>query len=180
MTTRRHLLSGLGAAVSLAAVSPVAFAAGLADGSPLPVVELMRLDGSHFQLAKLLDGKVGLLSFWATWCGPCMMELPSLDRLHAKLASEPGIEVLAVNVDQGAGTAVLSSYWKRQGFSLPLALDATGQASTLFGVRMLPMSFLISKQGKVRYSLPGARSWESDQWVRGLQAMAREDASWAG
>lgn len=166
--------------MSLATLQPSAFAAGLPDGSATPEVELTRLDGTRFSLTKLLEGKAGLLSFWATWCGPCMMELPSLDRLHARLAGEAGIEVLAVNVDQGLDASALAGFWKRQGYTLPVALDASGRAGALFGVSMLPMAFLISNQGKVRYTLPGARSWESEQWVRGLQAMAREGAAGAG
>ena len=181
MATRRQILSGLSATVATALLPGAAFGYGsLAEGSRLPAVRLSRSDGSGFELSQELAGKVGLISFWALWCGACLSELPSLDRLHQRLAQDPGIRLLAINVDQGVGLGVLRDFWKRGGFKMPLAIDASGSASALFRVSVLPMAFIVAADGTIRYALPGARTWDSEQWARGLQSMVAEGKAAAG
>jgi len=144
----------------------------LAEGAAVPDLRLQHADGSSFQLSSALDGKVALINFWATWCGPCMQELPALEALYKKTKDTPGLLLLAVNVDEGMRASSVAALWKRYGFQLPVALDASGRAGALFGLSMLPMSYVIGKDKKVRHSVAGARDWSSDQWARGLKAMA--------
>lgn len=174
-TTRRQLLGSLGALGALAALPPVAMAAsGLREGSDLPDLKLSKLDGGSVSLSGAIRGRVALLNFWATWCGPCMQELPALDALHRKLVANPDVLVLAINVDQGVGLSFLSEFWSRYRLELPLYVDAAGRASSVYRLAVLPMTYIVDRGGIVRHALSGSRNWQSDQWVRGLEGMASE------
>jgi thiol-disulfide isomerase/thioredoxin len=140
------------------------------EGSLVPDVPVRRVDGTIFRLSELRK-EVLLLNFWATWCGPCMQELPLLESLFKKLERVKGIRMLAVNVDEGVDPAALGQFWKKSGYSLPIACDPAGQAAAAFGLYVLPMSFISDSAGKVRFAISGARDWSSDQWVRGLEAL---------
>jgi thiol-disulfide isomerase/thioredoxin len=166
---RRDLLGLLTGALLL----PGAAFAGpkaVVEGTLVPDVRLQRVDGTILKLSEFRK-EVLLLNFWATWCGPCMQELPLLESLYKKLAGSKWIGMLAVNVDEGVNPAALGRFWKETGYSLPVACDPSGQAATAFGLYVLPMSFISDSTGKVRFAISGARDWSSDQWVRGLEAL---------
>ncbi len=173
---RRHFLGAMGALAAVSALPGPAWGyPPVGDGSPLPDITLSWLDGRSFRLAQEVSGKVVLINFWATWCGPCLMELPALDGLHRKLKGNPKVELLAVNVDQGLGMSMLNQFWSRYKLDLPSAYDPAGLASRVFRLSALPMSFVVDVGGDVRYAITGSRNWESEQWVRGLESMAAED-----
>jgi thiol-disulfide isomerase/thioredoxin len=173
--TRRQILASLGALSALALTPSMALAAGgLREGSMLPPLRLSTLDGKTVELPGAIKGRVALLNFWATWCGPCIQELPALDSLHRKLADNDGVVVQAINVDQGVGLSFLSDFWLRYQLALPLLVDAAGNASRSYRLSVLPMSYIVDRNGQIRYALQGARNWGSDQWVRGLAGMAAE------
>jgi len=175
MNTRRQLLTSMGALGALVALPGPAFASGgLREGSTLPALKLAKLDGGSIDLTEAIRGQVALLNFWATWCGPCLQELPALDSLHRKLAETPGIQVLAINVDQGMGLDFLSQFWKRYRLNLPLYVDSAGRASRIYRLSVLPMTYIVDGTGTIRHALAGSRNWQSDQWVRGLQGLAAE------
>lgn len=175
MHTRRSLLTSLGAMGALAALPSAAWAAGgLREGALLPDVKLSKLDGSSVGLASTIKGRVALVNFWATWCGPCMQELPALDALHRKLVANPDVLVMAVNVDQGIGLSFLADFWGRYRLDLPLYVDSAGRASSTYRLAVLPMTYIVDRGGIVRHALAGSRNWQSDQWARGLEGMATE------
>lgn len=174
--TRRQLLGSLGAVGTIAALPNLAWASGgLREGTALPDSKLSKLDGSAVGLASAIKGRVSLLNFWATWCGPCMQELPALDALHRKLAQNTDVLVLAINVDQGVGLSFLSDFWRRYRLDLPLYVDEAGRASATYRLAVLPMTYIVDRSGVVRHALAGSRNWQSDQWVRGLEGMAAEE-----
>ena len=144
-------------------------AAALSIGDVVPALVFTSGDGKAFSLSSLA-GNVVLVNFWATWCGACVSELPSLERLYQKVASEPGLRILAVAVDEGMTPGALLASWRRMGLTLPAALDSTGMAGKYFNLRVLPTSFILDKEGRVRHVIVGARDWSSDRWVRGLVA----------
>lgn len=175
IVTRREFTTSMLSFGALAALPSVASAGGgLREGSKLPALKVSSPDGGAVSLSSLIEGKVALINFWATWCGPCMQELPALDGLHRKLADKGDILVLAVNVDQGMGLSFLAEFWRRYRFELPLLVDTAGLASQTFRLAVLPMTYIVDRQGVVRYALEGSRNWQSDQWVRGLEGMAAE------
>ncbi|WP_238651804.1 TlpA family protein disulfide reductase [Paenibacillus piscarius] len=111
-------------------------------GAPAPEFEATALTGDRLNLADY-RGKVVLLNFWASWCKPCMQEMPLLNEIH--LLSGAEIETLFINVGESKGT--VSEYMKERQFSFPVVIDVTGKISALYRVTALPSTFIINKDG---------------------------------
>jgi len=130
---------------------------------PAPQTPFLAGNGTEVKLGDF-TGRVLLVNFWATWCAPCVRELPSLDRLQAELGEE-GLLVLAVSQDRG-GAAVAGPFLEKHGIrTLGLFLDSKMRLGREFGVRALPWTFLIDRDGRVVGELPGFAEWDSDEAV---------------
>lgn len=123
---------------------------------PAPDFELKTMDGQRVRLQDL-RGKPVLLSFFASWCGPCRRELPSVVKLHEQF-KEQGLEVLGVN-DEGKGTA--RHFAEKAGLTFPILDDSNAKVNRLYHVRSIPTAFLIDKEGKVVRFLRGGRDYDS-------------------
>jgi len=115
-------------------------------------------DGSH----ALQDyrGKVVLVNFWASWCPPCVYEMPDLERLRETFGDDP-FEILAVNVGEQKFRV-----WKFDGlvgFDLPVLLDPRKEVFRAWGLAVLPTSFLVDADGHIRYRVEGAPEWRDAQ-----------------
>ncbi len=119
---------------------------------PAPDFELKTLEGEKVRLSEL-RGKPVLLSFWASWCGPCRRELPSLEKIHAELQYK-GLVVLGVN-DEGKGTA--KKYATTAGLTFETVDDSSRKAHGLYRVRSIPSVFLFDAEGKVVRFFRGAQ-----------------------
>ena len=122
-------------------------------------------EGSAFELKDLagrlrrfddMRGKVVLLDFWATWCGPCRLDLPRIEALHQEFADQ-GLVALGVN-DEDQETA--RAYVEEQGHSFPTLVDSAKSLTREFGVRVLPTVVVLDREGKVASYLVGAHSEE--------------------
>jgi thiol-disulfide isomerase/thioredoxin len=100
-----------------------------------------------------LDDQVVLLHFWASWCTPCLDELPRLDALNARIARQGGA-VLAVSVDRQLAPA--EAVVRRLGLTLPVAWDGRGEVAARFAPESLPCSYLVDRSGQVVAHYPGA------------------------
>jgi len=118
---------------------------------PAPDFELKTLDGDKVRLSELR--KPVLLSFWASWCGPCRRELPRLEKLNAEYKSK-GLVILGVN-DEEKSTA--RKFLAKEGLSIPTLDDAARKVHRLYRVRSIPSVFLIDASGKVVKFFKGAR-----------------------
>jgi thiol-disulfide isomerase/thioredoxin len=113
-------------------------------------------------------GRVVLVNFWASWCGPCVMEMPSLQRLQDAMAGKP-FTLLAVNVEESSGTV-----WKfaaKVKIQFPLLLDREGQTAYDWGIDLYPTSFLVDPQGRVQYVAYGPRNWDDPEMIQAIKAM---------
>ncbi len=129
------------------------------DPAPLPEVPFLDGDGTARTLAGF-KGQGVVLNFWATWCVPCVAEMPALDRLRARMAGR-GIEVLALSSERG-GAPVVQAFFARHGIQhLPVALDQGLRAARALGVQGLPTTVLIDRAGRDRGRLIGAAEWDS-------------------
>ena len=130
-----------------------------AQPQPAPKAEFRSAGGKHLTLADF-RGRVVLLNIWATWCGPCRAEMPSLDRLEAMHQGD-GLTVLAVSVDDGGSLAVRRFFQQSGVRNLALYLDADGATARAFGASSIPTTLLIDREGNVVGSLVGAMQWDS-------------------
>lgn len=120
-------------------------------GSPAPAFDGRSLEGRPIRL-EALRGRVVLLDFWATWCPPCVASMPTLDRLHDELG-ERGLTVIGVNQEPGEAPRV-RAFLESRGLDFPVVMDAGAIAQT-YGVRSLPTTFLVDREGEVRASYRG-------------------------
>ncbi len=116
--------------------------------------------GKPVDLAAGLKGKVVVLNFWATWCVPCVIELPTLDKLQAELGSDK-FEVVAVSVDL-RGIDKVGPFWREKGYrNLAIRLDQRGSMMREFAARGLPTTYLIDHTGTIVGYLEGHADWAS-------------------
>ena len=125
---------------------------------PAPAISLTDSAGHSFDLADL-RGKVVLVNLWATWCEPCLREMPSLERLQSRLGER--LAVLAVSEDRGGNKAVEPFIAKLGLKSVKIYIDPKSEVGHAFGARGLPTSFLIDREGKVLGRVEGAAEWDS-------------------
>jgi peroxiredoxin len=160
-------VAGLGSAAALDTVT-VAVRNGFKLGDPAPNFQLRDLDG-HLVTFSDLHGKVVLLNFWATWCGPCRVEMPAMEQLY-RMFSRKDFEILAVSIDR-QGVAVTRPFQQEYHLTFPILHDVDYRVGLLYGARSLPMTFLVDRQGVVRHQIFGARDWgvsEAQQLVQML------------
>ena len=106
---------------------------------------LANLDGSKASLSSF-KGKVVFLSFWATWCGPCKQELPSIEALYQKLSSR-GLVVLAVDLAEEKGK--VAQFVKENNLTFPILLDGNASVGSAWGASSIPTNYLLDRSGRV-------------------------------
>lgn len=125
---------------------------GTAIGQEAPELTLPDLQGQAVRLDDL-RGQVVLLNFWASWCGPCRMEVPELVAVHERLR-ESGFTVVAVNL--GEPRARVQAFADEYGMSFPVLVDEGAASARIFPSRGLPASFILDREGIVRKVVVGA------------------------
>ena len=126
----------------------------------LPLVSPFTTQGTIEENLSLgaLKGKVVFLNFWATWCGPCRSEMPSMESLYGRY-KEKGLEILAVNTRESREQVL--AFVKENGLSFPVALDIDGKVSDSYGVQAIPTSFIIDREGKIITRVVGSIDWDT-------------------
>ncbi len=130
---------------------------------PRPAPRAAFTDGAGQPLTlRDFAGRVVLLNFWATWCAPCVYEMPDFDRLQADLGDR-GLTVIAASQDRG-GAPVVEQFYQEYGLtSMGIYLDASGRLSQEIGVRGLPTTFLIDGAGQIVGAFEGPAPWDSPE-----------------
>ena len=108
------------------------------------------LQGKKFELGKL-KGKVVLVDFWATWCGPCIAELPNIQKAYADY-QDKGFEIVGISLDRAADKEKLENFIKEKNMPWPQAYDGEGWGNAIakkYGITSIPTTFLIGKDGKI-------------------------------
>lgn len=143
------------------------------SGRPAPPMStsILDKDGREMILAAF-RGKPVLINFWATWCPPCVAELPALDRAASKLAGI--VNILLVSVDRGGSKKALP-FLEDRGISHPyLGFDAQGALSREMGVRGLPTSFFLSADQRNSWTYLGPREWDDPAMIAELLLILEE------
>jgi peroxiredoxin len=136
-------------------------------GGPPPPFALEDLAGRTHRLADY-RGKVVLVNFWATWCEPCRDEMPSLARLQAALADRP-FTVLAVNLDEPVSR--IRKFIARTPLNFPVLLDRDAVVAKAWRARILPATYLVGRDGRIRQVHFGELDWSSGAGRRAVEAL---------
>jgi peroxiredoxin len=136
-------------------------APALVDAPAPAALALKDVQGAVHDLSQY-RGRVVLVNFWATWCEPCREELPSIQRLRDKLAGKPFV-ALAINVDEP--DARVRRFVSETRLDVPVLLDPNKNVTRAWGVRVLPATFIVGPEGRVRYRLVGEADWSDEKIV---------------
>jgi len=128
-------------------------------GFRAPGFAVPTLDGQNLSLADY-RGKVVMINFWATWCIPCRVEMPSMENLYEKYRGN-GFEILAVS--GGESKSVVQPFIKNLQLSFPILLDEEFEVHGKYEVSAIPSTFLVDKSGVITHRFFGAVDWNSDQ-----------------
>jgi cytochrome c biogenesis protein CcmG/thiol:disulfide interchange protein DsbE len=128
-----------------------------------PDFQLQSLDGQTFSL-KGLRGKPVMLNFWATWCGPCRMEMPFIQEIYQdKEFSEQGLVILAVNL--GDSYSDVKQFLDENGISFTVLLDSELEVARMYNVSRIPVTYFIGKDGIIKDMKVGSFAKEADiEW----------------
>lgn len=122
-------------------------------GDTMPDYSAQYLDGKPFALASE-KGKVVFVNVWATWCGPCRMEIPELQKLHDKYNSR-GFNVVGVSIDD-TGVQDVKKFVDQQKVGYPIVIDAEGKLANILQTTVLPTSVILDRNGKIIWRQVGA------------------------
>jgi thiol-disulfide isomerase/thioredoxin len=150
----------------------------LRRGEAPPAFELVDMEGVKHCSNDLKDG-VTLLNFWATWCPPCVAEMPSLERLHRELRND-GLRVVTINVDNERD--VVEKFARDNALTLPILLDPNGATARQFGTTAFPETFFLDRDGKlVEFFDPqigretvrviSDRTWDSPMYIASIRRL---------
>ena len=164
---------GLGVAVGIyvAQTAPTR-SSSLVMGEPAPGFELPRLGGEPLSLESM-RGKVVYVNLWATWCGPCREEAPSLQKLYAELHDE-GFEILAATIDAPSDLSKVEAFRKEFGLSYPILLDAEKTVYHRYGATAVPESYLVDAQGRLVEAYIGPRDFSDPRYGRLIRQLLEE------
>ena len=162
------------AALNHSKIEP-ADASEIAQRKPVPDFILTDVNGATKKLSDF-RGNVVILSFWASWCGPCLSELPTFAEIENHFRDK-GLRVIPVNVDDGnAGQLFAKDFFPRKGIKFPTYYDTTKNLAEQFEVDILPSSFVIDRQGRLVFSSAGASDWSSADTQALIEQVLNEPA----
>jgi len=167
-------LAVIGLALSAPLAAPDATAGQLGQlGQPIEAPELLLPDiRDRAHDLKAYRGRVVLVNFWATWCPPCIVEMPGLQRLAARFETRP-FSALAINV--GEHKNQVRRALKLTGFDQTVLFDSSSEAHGQWGASVFPTSYLIDKAGQIRFEVVGPLDWEGDGAAAAIEALLSEE-----
>jgi thiol-disulfide isomerase/thioredoxin len=134
----------------------------------VPLAEMVPLAAVQKQNLKALEGKVIFLNFWATWCGPCRQEMPSMEILYQRFKDQ-GLEILAVNFQEGQKD--VAAFMKNYKLSFPAALDSSGQVGGIYGIEAFPTTYIIDRDGYIISRVVGSLNWNTPKLLVAFETL---------
>jgi thiol-disulfide isomerase/thioredoxin len=152
-----NALASVGLQIAREPIEPINFTLPLLDGTT--------------QTLSDLKGNVVFLNFWATWCPPCRMEMPSMETLYQEL-KDRGLIIIAVNAGETEEQA--SAFMQEGGLSFPVALDRTGFVSAQYGVQAIPTTYILDRWGLIVARMIGSIEWDSLEMIIAFEKLLSE------
>jgi len=146
------------------------------DGAPAPALRLSDLDGAPYDLADT-QGHWRFVHFWASWCGPCRREMPSIQQM-AKRLGDTELEIVLVNTAETEDEVF--AFLAAVAPDLMPLLDSDGLVTEAWQPRGLPATFLVDPQDRIRYQALGGRGWEQPAYINFLRNLPASTATPAG
>ena len=137
------------------------------EDEPAPALKLKTVDDVEIDLA-LMKGRMVIVNFWATWCGPCIAEMPSLQALATRLGAK-NVALIGVNFHESPQK--IRDFQAKYNVKFPLLRDAWQEASSTWKVAVLPTTFIVDSSGKLRYRVVGEVDWSSKAVADRLNAI---------
>ena len=142
----------------------------LRPGAPAPPFQLTSSSGKSLSLTDL-KGRIVLVNFWASWCGPCRKEMPLLEQLNRQYRSK-GVTLVGVDVEPDSAAAI--DWLKVTPVSFPILFDVDSRVSKLYQVEGMPNTVILDRQGKVRYVHRGYSTGAENEYLDQIRALIRE------
>jgi peroxiredoxin len=157
-------------AAIVAALSVALPALAGSAGGPAPPFTLASRAGQDVSLAQY-KGQVVMLNFWASWCGPCRLEMPLLESIYKKY-NKMGFTMLGVNVEPNSSAA--NDWLKATPVSFPILYDRDSKVSKLYDVAGMPSTVIIDRNGKVRVLHRGYKPGDENEYLDSIRSLIRE------
>jgi thiol-disulfide isomerase/thioredoxin len=158
------------ALATLVACLSLAGASGAGAPAQAPEFRLTSRSGGEISLSQL-RGQVVMINFWASWCGPCRQEFPALDQIYAKYRPM-GFTLVGINVESEKADA--ERFLGQQAVSFPILFDPDNRVSGDYGVRAMPTTVLVDRQGRLRWSHMAYKPGDEAEYIAQVRAALRE------
>jgi thiol-disulfide isomerase/thioredoxin len=145
-------------------------ALAIAPAGPAPKFQLQSMAGQAVSLEQF-KGKVVMINFWASWCGPCRTEMPILEKLQAKY-KPMGFAMVGVNVEPDSRLAV--NWLKDTPVTFPILFDTKSEVSKLYQVAGMPTTVIVDRKGNLRWLHRGYKPGDENEYLDQIRAMVRE------
>jgi len=127
------------------------------------------LGGENVSLSSY-KGKVVILNFWATWCPPCRAEMPSMETLYKSFNGQ-GLEILAVDIGEDSPT--VQKFVRSNGYTFPILLDSSKKISSIYGIKAIPTTYIIDREGKIIGRVIGSIKWDNKKVITAIEALIK-------
>jgi peroxiredoxin len=139
-------------------------------GDIAPDFQLEDTNGTQVSLSSL-RGKVVIVNFWATWCPPCLEEMPSMERLNEVMSGDDFV-MLAINTEK-TGRTVVPAFLKKTPYTFPILYDDKEDVQKRYGVYKFPESFILHKDGTVAEKIIGPIDWSSSKTIAYFKSLTK-------
>jgi cytochrome c biogenesis protein CcmG/thiol:disulfide interchange protein DsbE len=143
----------------------------IALGSAAPDIEFTDINKNKINLSDL-KGSVVMINFWATWCGSCVDELPSIEGLSRQMSGTPKFKLITILFKDDEYRAI--NYMKENGYTFPVYFNPDSSAAKTFGITGVPETFIIDKKGILRNKVIGPAEWNSPLIIEALLKLVNE------
>ena len=136
------------------------------------VINLKDMNGKNVSLSDF-KGKIVFLNFWTTWCPTCRIEMPSMEKLHQKLKNKD-FAMVTINLQESASQ--VKGFFKEFKLSFTALLDTTGEVGASFGIRAIPATYILDKDGRIIGQVNGPREGDSKEAIALFENLIDNDA----